>query len=522
MKTKFLCRVSRYDDYEDEPEKLSPDDPQRVVIEDVIDVPFDDDVITWFQEGEGYLECGGKAGYETIPDKGGFYWVTISYSTDYDDGHIDWVWVENLTLATAEEVTEAKATDCAWVAQDEEARLRAGCAFYGHRAWYDEPPRCQKSKSGRRGDGSWPGCSRKDGQICLAERWKPLEMARWEFPVNHFLDGNGVCKWAGTAIGVLPACNQCSGLPLYPGDCPGYEERPLAHDEIILPDIWGRGWGKSFDWRFRVHKLDKPEPGIRQQRLSLPPIWSQWYSGSNSEGDTTMWTVVGIPVTGMGWIDDEPNGKPARQRGKGQFERRAFRKAKLTLDRLASDWRELHLVDNTVGEIILTNPRVMRAKTVNAVMTTLWHGLITRACDHKLRYTLRGNNWGHAHSMFPWKVAEDGTGWPDKYNLSAIVRGVFREKLSRMVTGRWPGRSNCGDGEFGPVLFPAVVVSPELRWAYGLVGAPNNLGQDRWSKARPERCEDADPDFINAAGRRMTKDAFSRLRESWRKRYRKP
>lgn len=611
MKTKFLCHVSRYDDHWGEREELSPDEPKRVVITDVVDLPFDDSVIDWFQDGEGYLECNDD---EAVPEGGGFFWVAIGYSMDCDCGHnsVDFVWIESLIPATAEEVAEAKATTCAQVVQHEEARLQAGCAFYGHRAWYDEPPSCQKK--GTHDGGSWPGCSRTDGQVCFDEDWKPLETARWAYPTNHFLDGTGVCKWAGqpydpdfpghelhptpveifadlkergakravekgvdagefeipslaeivtlwdaegnaahsagkirfrirlakpwhTTYYVTPetarhytphrlgwmTCARCSGLPRYPGDCPFYEERPLARDEIILPVIYGTGWGRRYGWQFVVHELDRPEPRTRDQRISQPPVWGQWYEGSNAEGDIQMWTVVGIPVTGMGWSSDEPNGRPARVWGKLQFHERAFRKAKLTLDRLASEWRELHLVDDTVGEIILDNPGVMRAKTVSAVLTTLWRGLTNRACERWLRSALRGDHWGQAYSMFPWEMGEDGSGWPDKYSFPAMVRKAFKKKLEGAMFGWYPGRINAGTGDHGPILFPAVVVSRRLRWVYGLVGAPESIGVDGWHRSRlPEEKDEAEAKFVAAAGRRMTKDAYVRHRRSWQERYRKP
>ena len=610
MKTEFLCRVSKYNDHWDDAEELSPDEPKRVVVGEVVDLPFDDSVIDWFQEGEGYLECSDEAGQVDIPNEGGYYWLTIGYSMDYEHNSVDFVWIETLTPATAEEVAEARATTCAQVAQDEEARLRAGCAFYGHRSWYDEPPGCQKK--GHHDGGSWPACSRKDGQVCFDEDWKPLETARWAYPTNHFLDGTGVCRWAGrpydpdfpghelhptpeeivadleeraveraegkgvdvgefevpslpeiealwdtegeaahgagkigfrvqlikpwhTTYYVTPetarrytlhpdwmTCTKCSGLPRYPGDCPFYEERPLARDEIILPVIYGKGWGRRYGWWFTVHKLDEPEPKTRGRRISQPPVWGRWYDGSSSEGDIQMWTVVGIPVTGMGWSSDEPNGRLARVRGKLQFHQRAFRKAKLTLDRLASEWRELHLVDDTVGEIILGHPGVMRAKTVNAVLTTLWRGLTDRDSEQWLRDVLRGDRWGRVYSMFPWEMGEDGSGWPDKYNLSALARRAFKKRLERSEFGWYSGHANASTDEYGPILFPAVVMSRRLRWVYGLVGAPGSIGTDGWHRyCLLEKKPGAKAGFVAAAGRRMTKDAYTRLMRAWRERYRK-
>lgn len=255
----------------------------------------------------------------------------------------------------------------------------------------------------------WPMSQEKPTLEELREAWKDARdeaIERGQFSFSLTVGGYY------RAVSTRRTCNRCSGLPLYPEDCDQYEERPLERDEIILPLAWGSGWGCRHSWRFAVYKLDAPEP----DRAPTPPVWSRWYSCSTAESDVEMWTVCGVPITGMGWHGDTERSQP-RTRGALQFGERDFRKGKLVLARLANEWRELHKIDETVGEIILGEPGVMRPKTIEAVLKTLWRGLSGRACTKWLRKTIRDDRWGQSWSMFPWDMDEDGRGWPDRVQL---------------------------------------------------------------------------------------------------------
>jgi hypothetical protein len=486
-----------------------------------------------------------------LPKGGAYVRATFYYESSHmsglDGDSYDWeFWLESYEFVSDDVVAQARRDAKLFRRRELYWMKKAGCAHYemrcdGVKACALRGRNASTMKASRRTiNPQLPGCNREPGRICpVYEDWKPLKDTEFTFPTNHFLDGTGVCRYAGAEydpefaghqfvpslqklaekrpdlsikaindalleqardanitygkfsfwftypgddrssqdVKIKGNCARCSGLLQYPDDCPYFDERPLKKTELIVPCTEGQGtYGRrAVAWRFVV--LD----------IEHGPIHHAW-----QWGNTARWS--GVREWGQWWQTSNAfdstvmwtsygipvsGGVTNKPMWRGEhFDTHKIRKA---LSRFEKIFKHLKRIEEMAGDV-----REKR-RSVSNLCGMAWRLVAEDAYPLLNSVTVYGGDGTLRMSyLLPKKVKRwhrpEGFRWDKDWdygnNLHILARYFFHERL--MILALPPKHSNFPRLEPQQIrkerrLFDQMVNDPWLRVAYGLEGAPDQF-----------------------------------------------